>query len=576
MSENRQLRCAASANMDGVMDDDQRYRAVHSRDARFDGVFYTAVRTTGIYCRPSCPAVTPKRVNVRFFPTAAAAQESGFRACKRCRPDLTPGSPEWNLRADVVGRAMRLIQDGAVDRGGVSALASAVGYSERQLNRLLSAEVGAGPLALARTERAQTARVLVETTDMPMADVAFAAGFASVRQFNETMRAVFDRSPTEMRTVGSGRASASGGSRAASARPAGTEPGTVTLRLPYREPIDLAQMLRFLGDRAVPGVEEYRDGVYRRTLMLAHGPAVVELSEGSGTGRAGRSRRAGAAGSAHSAGGGVSAGGGGHVLCRLRLSEARDLTSAVRRCRRLLDLDADPRAVAEALGGDPLLGPMVAAHPGLRSPGHVDPAELAVRAVLGQQVSVRAARTLAGRLVERFGEPLAPGLEAPGGGLTHVFPSPDVLAAADPAGFSIPVARGRALAGLCEAIASGWIDLGPGCDRDEVERRLVELRGIGPWTAGYVRMRGLGDPDVFLHGDLGVRMALEAAGRRATPAAAAREARTWSPWRSYANHALWASLADRERESGTVRGDVVARKSVRGGSKERQERKESA
>lgn len=533
------------------MDDDQRYRAVHSRDARFDGVFYTAVRTTGIYCRPSCPAVTPKRANVRFFTTAAAAQESGFRACKRCRPDLTPGSPEWNLRADVVGRAMRLIQDGAVDRGGVSALASAVGYSERQLNRLLSAEVGAGPLALARTERAQTARVLVETTDMPMADVAFAAGFASVRQFNETMRAVFDRSPTEMRTMGGRRASAAAGSRAGNAGPPATEPGTVTLRLPYREPIDLARMLRFLGDRAVPGVEEYRDGVYRRTLMLAHGPAVVELSEGAGTG-------------------------GGHVLCRLRLSEARDLTSAVRRCRRLLDLDADPGAVAEALGGDPFLGPIVAAHPGLRSPGHVDPAELAVRAVLGQQVSVRAARTLAGRLVERFGEPLAPGLEAPGGGLTHVFPSPDALAAADPAGFSIPVARGRALAGLCEAIASGWIDLGPGCDRDEVERRLVELRGIGPWTAGYVRMRGLGDPDVFLHGDLGVRMALEAGGRRATPAAAAREAREWSPWRSYANHALWASLADRERESTAVRAAVVAREGVRGVSRQRQERKESA
>ncbi|WP_152691974.1 AlkA N-terminal domain-containing protein [Nocardiopsis sp. RV163] len=533
------------------MDDDQRYRAVHSRDARFDGVFYTAVRTTGIYCRPSCPAVTPKRANVRFFPTAAAAQESGFRACKRCRPDLTPGSPEWNLRADVVGRAMRLIQDGAVDRGGVSALASAVGYSERQLNRLLSAEVGAGPLALARTERAQTARVLVETTDMPMADVAFAAGFASVRQFNETMRAVFGRSPTGMRAMGGRRASAGAGTGPGGAGAPVTEPGTVTLRLPYREPIDLAGMLSFLGDRAVPGVEEYRDGVYRRTLVLAHGPAVVELSEGAGTG-------------------------GGHVLCRLRLSEARDLTSAVRRCRRLLDLDADPGAVAEALGGDPLLGPIVAAHPGLRSPGHVDPAELAVRAVLGQQVSVRAARTLAGRLVERFGEPLAPGLEAPGGGLTHVFPSPDALAAADPAGFSIPVARGRALAGLCEAVASQWIDLGPGCDRDEVERRLVELRGIGPWTAGYVRMRGLGDPDVFLHGDLGVRMALEAGGRRATPAAAARGARGWSPWRSYANHALWASLADRERGSTAVRAAVVAPEGVRGVSRQRRERKESA
>ncbi|WP_305081047.1 MULTISPECIES: DNA-3-methyladenine glycosylase 2 family protein [unclassified Nocardiopsis] len=481
------------------MDDDQRYRAVLSRDSRFDGIFFTAVRTTGIYCRPSCPAVTPKRVNTRFFPTAAAAQESGFRACKRCRPDLTPGSPEWNLRADVVGRAMRLIQDGAMERGGVSALASAVGYSERQLNRLLTTELGAGPLALARTERAQTARVLVETTDMPMADVAFASGFASVRQFNETMRAVFDRSPTQMRAMGH-RATVSG------------VPGTITLRLPYRAPIDLGQMLRFLGDRAVPGVEEYRDGVYRRTLRLPHGPGVVELSEGSG-----------------------------HVLCRLRLTEPRDLSSAVRRCRGLLDLDADPRAVAEALGEDPLLGPLVAAHPGIRSPGHVDPAELAVRAVLGQQVSVRAARTLAARLVERFGEPLESG---PDGGLTHVFPTPERLAGADPAVFSIPVARGRALAGLSEAIASDRIHLGPGCDREEVERCLVELRGIGPWTAGYIRMRGLGDPDVFLQGDLGVRMALEARGGKATPAAAAGRARAWSPWRSYANHLLWASLQD--------------------------------
>lgn len=485
------------------MDDDQRYRAVRSRDSRFDGIFYTAVRTTGIYCRPSCPAVTPKRANVRFFPTAAAAQESGFRACKRCRPDLTPGSPEWNVRADVVGRAMRLIQDGAVDRGGVGALASAVGYSERQLNRLLTAEVGAGPLALARTERAQTARVLVETTNMPMADVAFAAGFASVRQFNETVRSVFGRSPTEM--------------RARVPSPGGFEPGGVTLRLPYREPIDLEHTLRFLGERAVPGVEEYRDGVYRRTLPLPHGPGIVELSAGSGAG---------------------------HVLCRLSLSQTRDLTSAVRRCRRLLDLDADPRAVAEALGTDPLLAPLVAARPGIRSPGHVDPAELAVRAVLGQQVSVRAARTLAGRLVERFGEPLKPDLGAQGSGLTHVFPAPEVLAGADPADFAIPAARGRALVGLSEAIASKRIDLGPGCDRDQVERDLVELRGIGPWTAGYVRMRGLGDPDVFLHGDLGVRLALEARGRRATPAAAAREARAWSPWRSYANHLLWASLTD--------------------------------
>lgn len=497
------------------MDDEQRYRAVHSRDSRFDGVFYTAVRTTGIYCRPSCPAVTPRRENVCFYRTAAAAQESGFRACKRCRPDTVPGSPEWNVRADVVGRAIRLIHDGAVDRGGVSALADTLGYSERQLNRLLSAEVGAGPLALARTERAHTARILVETTDMPMADAAFASGFASVRQFNETMRAVFDRSPSKMREAAAGR---SGGEP--------TPPGSVALRLPYRGRIDLDGMLSFLGDRAVPGAEEYSGGVYRRTLRLPHGPAVVELSPGPGAGGSGA---------------------GGYVLCRLWLTEPRDLASAVHRCRSLLDLDADPEAVAEVLGSNPVLGPVLRRRPGVRAPGHVDPAELAVRAVLGQQVSVRAARTLAGRLVSRFGEPLT----TPDGGLTHTFPSSEALAAADPTQLSIPVARGRALVGVAEAIASGRVDLGPGCDRDEAERRLVELRGVGPWTAGYVRMRGLGDPDVFLPADLGVRQAMERAGLGATPAAAGREAKAWSPWRSYATHLLWASLSmenDREDE----------------------------
>ncbi|PWV53019.1 DNA-3-methyladenine glycosylase II [Nocardiopsis sp. L17-MgMaSL7] len=474
-----------------VMDDEQRYRAVRSRDSRFDGVFYTAVRTTGIYCRPSCPAVTPRRENVRFYRTAAAAQESGFRACKRCRPDTVPGSPEWNVRADVVGRAIRLIHDGAVDRGGVSALAENVGYSERQLNRLLTAEVGAGPLALARAERTHTARVLVETTDMPMADVAFASGFSSVRQFNETMRAVFDRSPSQMR---------------ATTRRAAPTPGGIVLRLPYRGPIDLEGMLSFLGARAVPGVEGF-DGSYRRTLRLPHGPGVVELSSGSD-----------------------------HVLCRLWLTDPSDLTSAVRRCRSLLDLDADPDAVAEVLGPDPVLGPVLRQRPGTRAPGHVDPAELAVRAVLGQQVSVKAARTLAGRLVSRYGEPLPSGLGDLFPELTHTFASPDSLAGADPTGMSIPVSRGRALTTMAGAIASGRVDLGPGCDRDEAQRQLMELPGIGPWTAGYVRMRGLGDPDVFLSTDLGVRQALK---QEAEPEA-------WSPWRSYATHLLWASLSLKE------------------------------
>ena len=470
--------------MDAVMDDDQCYRAVRSRDSRFDGMFYTAVRTTGVYCRPSCPARTPQRRNVDFYPTAAAARRAGFRACKRCRPELSPGSPEWNLRADVVGRAMRLIQDGAIDRGGVHEVAASVGYSERQLNRLLTAELGAGPLALARAERANTARVLVETTDMPMTDIAFAAGFSSVRQFNETMRAMFGQTPTSMR----GR----------TARPG---PGVITLRLAYRAPFDADRTLAFLGTRAVPGVEEFHNGVFRRTLRLPHGPATVELSPAAG-----------------------------HVVCRLRLADTRDLAGAAYRCRRLLDTDADPQAVAEAFAGDPLLGPLAARFPGLRSPGHPDPAELAVRAVLGQQVSVAAARTLAGRLVLAYGEPLAPELST--GGLTHVFPTPAALASVSPKDLPLPRSRAAALVGLSAALASGEIDLGPGCDRDGAERQLQGLRGIGPWTAAYIRMRALGDPDVFLGTDLGVRKAL----------GGIPDDKAWSPWRSYATHMLWAFL----------------------------------
>src|SRR3954452_23627187 len=344
-----------------LLDRDRCYDAIRSRDARFDGVFFTAVRTTRIYCRPSCPARLPRLENVRFYPTAAAAQAAGFRACLRCRPDAAPGSPEWNLRADLAGRALRLIADGVVDREGVSGLARRLGYSERQVHRQLAAEVGAGPLALARAQRAQTARVLIETTDLTLTEVAFAAGFASVRQFNDTIRAIFARTPTALRR---GRHA-----------PGERVPVAIALRLPFRAPFAAAEALAFLGARAVPGVEEVRDGAYRRVLRLDHGHAIAEL------------RPAGA-----------------HVACVLRLADVRDLASAVQRCRRTLDLDADPVAVDEHLAADPLLRPHVAATRGRRVPGTVDGAEIAVRAILGQQVSVAGARALAGRLTVAYGE----------------------------------------------------------------------------------------------------------------------------------------------------------------------------
>lgn len=476
-----------------VEDFEQCYRAVRSRDARFDGWFVTAVTSTGIYCRPSCPALTPKRANVRFLPTAAAAQRAGFRACKRCRPDASPGSPEWNLRADAVGRAMRLIRDGAVEREGVAGLARQLGFSERHLHRQLVAELGAGPLALARAQRAQTARLLIETTALPFTDVAFAAGFPSIRQFNETVREVFATTPTGLRRG----ARRDGGGEAATG---------LSLRLRHRAPLDAGALLAFLGARAVPGVEAWDGATYRRVLALPHGPGVAALTRG----------------------------GPDHVACELRLGDLRDLAAAVQRCRRLLDLDADPVAVDDALAADPLLEPLVRRTPGRRVPGAADGAELAVRAVLGQQISIAGARTLAGRLTTALGEPLPDALADVQ--LTHAFPSAAALAATDPAELPLTRARAHALRGLASAVADGSLALDPGADRDATRERLLTLPGIGPWTAEYVAMRALGDPDAFPATDLGVKKAFERLGPATDP-------QRWRPWRAYAVQHLWASLA---------------------------------
>jgi AraC family transcriptional regulator of adaptative response / DNA-3-methyladenine glycosylase II len=466
------------------LDADAAYRAVQSRDARFDGAFYTGVKTTGIYCRPSCSARTPHRRNIDFYPSSAAAQRAGFRACKMCRPDATPGSADWNVRADLAGRAVRLITDGVIDREGVPGLARRLGYSERQVTRALVSEMGAPPLALARAQRAQTARILLENTDLPASEVAFAAGFASIRQFNDTIREVFATTPTALR------------------RPSGptAEPGAIELRLAYRAPMDLARTLDYLAARAIPGVESY-DGVsFQRVLRLPNGPALVALSPGDG-----------------------------HVRASLRLGEHRDLAAAVARIRRLLDLDADPQAVDEVLGGQPALAALVAARPGLRSPGAVDGFELAVRAVVGQQVSVAGARTVLGRIVSDYGEDASPT-----GQQWRLFPTPQALAEIDPTTLPMPAARGRTIVALAAAMASGELQLHAGTDRETTRRQLLALRGIGPWTADYLQLRAMGDPDVFLDSDLGVRQALS---RLAGPVIAGRAA----PWRSYLTHHLWAT-----------------------------------
>jgi AraC family transcriptional regulator of adaptative response / DNA-3-methyladenine glycosylase II len=487
-----------------LLDQERCYRAVASRDARFDGHFITAVRTTGIYCRPSCPAVTPKRHNVEFLPTAGAAQQRGYRACRRCQPDAVPGSPDWNLRADLAARAMRLISDGVVERQGVPGLAARLGYSERHLNRVLTAELGAGPLALARAHRAHTARLLIETTPLGMADIAFAAGFASVRQFNDTVREVYGVPPTTLRTEAGRR----GGAAPAVA-------GTLVLRLPYRRPFDADGLIAFFAARALDGIESVEDGTYRRTLRLPHGAATVALDLMP---------------TPHN----------GHVVATLRLADPRDLGPAVSRLRRLLDLDADPVAVDTVLGADPDLAPAVTAVPGIRLPGTVDGVETALRAVLGQQVSVAAARTATSRLAAALGERLPPGLAGDGPDL--LFPTPAAIAERGAEVLTGPQRRIATVLGLAAAVADGSLVLDPGCDPAELRATLCALPGIGPWTAGYLAMRLLGDPDELLASDLGVRRGAAALGLPSDIAGLTARATGWAPWRSYAATHLWRAM----------------------------------
>jgi len=461
------------------LDFERCYQATRSRDARFDGWFIVGVRTTGIYCRPSCPSpVCPKPANITFYRTAAAAQLAGLRACKRCRPDAVPGSPEWNTRADTVGRAMRLIADGVVDREGVPGLARRLAVSVRHLHRLLVEAVGAPPLALARSQRAYQARVLVETTDMPFAEVAFAAGFASIRQFNDTLREVFDATPSRLRAAVRRRGDAHPG-------------GGLALRLAVREPYDPHGVVAWLGARALPGIEEYTDGVYRRTLRLPGGPGTVALRPAAD-----------------------------RVDATFQLATVADLGAAVARCRRLLDLDADPGTYEPVLAADPAVAPLVAAIPGLRIPGTVDGAETALRLALG------------------------PHTRALGG-----LDAASIAAAED---LPLPPAVARTVRELAGRLASGELNLDEGADRVAARRGLLAVPGLGPARVEDIMLHALGDPDAFPAAYL--RAAAAAQGLPTTATALTERAERWRPWRAYAAHLLWrahprSSTVGRRRRS---------------------------
>jgi AraC family transcriptional regulator of adaptative response / DNA-3-methyladenine glycosylase II len=491
-----------------ILDRDACYRALQARDPRFDGRFFVAVKTTGIYCRPICPARTPRLENVAFHPTAAAAQEAGFRPCLRCRPECSPRFAAWGGTSTTVSRALALIADGALDAGGadVDALALRLGIGERQLRRLFEKHIGASPIAVAQTRRVLFAKQLLHETRMSMVDVAYAAGFGSVRRFNETFRRLYARPPSMLRRQRAGAAA--------------RDHSAIRLRLSYAPPYDWRSLIDFLAARAIPGVEAVEGDRYMRTVELDGRHGTIEVAQA-------REQAA--------------------LVVTIRFPSVRALPAIVERVRRVFDLDTDVRAIATQLAADPLLGPLVAARPGLRVPGAWDPFELAVRAVLGQQIAVAAARRLAARLVAVHGEPLSSagdvGTQRPGA-LTSVFPRPERLANVDLTHLGIPRARAAALSSLAAATARDSTLLRGGQDLESFVTRLRALPGIGEWTAQTIAMRALGEPDAFPAADIGLlRATPRPDGTRATPAALLARAEAWRPWRAYAAQHLWTSGA---------------------------------
>lgn len=479
-------------------------RARQSRDARFDGRFFIAVTSTGVYCRPICPARSPKDENIRYFPTAAAAEAAGFRPCLRCRPEASPGTPAWFGTSGVVSRALRLIGEGALDEAGVEGLSDRVGLTARHLRRLFAEHLGATPLEVALTRRAHFAKQLLDETSLSCEQIAMAAGFGSVRRFNGEVRRTFHRTPTELRQLARTRA--------------GTDSGRYRFRLSYRPPYDWASVLAFLAARATPGVERVDGEHYARSITVdgRHGAIAVSPAASGPT-----------------------------LVLDVQFGDPRALLSIVERVRRIFDLGADPIVIGECLGNDRWLRRSLERHPGIRTPGAWDGFELAVRAILGQQVSVRAATTMAGRLAERFGSPLPP--QSGTVNLLYIFPTPEQLASVEIESIGVVRSRANAIRALAREVSSGAIKFGAAANPEDTLSRLVAIPGIGDWTAQYIAMRALGEPDAFPSGDLVLRrMAGNCSARELD-----RRSAAWRPWRAYAVMLLWQAAND-EQSTKTV------------------------
>lgn len=485
------------------LDPDVCYRIIQARDARFDGKFFTAVKTTGIYCRPICPARTPKLENVRFFLCAASAEAEGFRPCKRCRPETAPGTPAWNGTSTTVSSALRLVGNGFLDEHSIRELADRLGMGERHLRRLFVEHIGVAPNAIAQSRRAHFAAAVLRDTDLPVSAVALSAGFGSIRQFNDIFRGVFGEPPGSLR-----RARAASGQK----RRPGAGPQSFTLSLAYRPPLRWEELIAFLGKRAVNGVEEVTEHSYRRSISIGSATGILDAKPA----RNGSSQ----------------------IDVSLQGVDPAALGHAVRRIRRMLDLDADPLAIAGHLSRDRRLAPLVKAAPGTRLPVAWDPFEAIIRAVLGQQISVAGATTIVGRLARRFGRQIDSG-----GTITRVFPVPSDLAHADLSSIGIPASRAKTLVAVSQAVLDRRLRLDGSAAPEKLEKDLQLIRGIGPWSAHYVSLRGFGEPDAFPESDLGIRKTLDALGYPRDPHQRKQEIDALAPWRGYAAMYLWHALS---------------------------------